>query len=469
MFQSFKGYYLLFANVLIGYIILSYTSSCKKQEILSKSNITFSIDTLVFDTIFTTVGSATQQFKIYNPDKKGVIIEEIEIMGGKNSPFRVNVDGVSGTTFTNLSVNGNDSLYVFVDVKLKVNNASQPLVIEDSIRVKTNGKNQYLQLMVWGQDAYFHYREILEESVWKNDKPHVIIDYAAVDSANSLTIPAGTKIHLHKNSMFWVYKGEIHINGTIDNNVVIQGDRLDAFYKTVSGQYYGVYLHEALPSTINYAVIKNGTAGIHITGSSPNTSAPTLTLTNSIIQNNARYGVFLFDNPYLKMQNCIVAKNESYGLFVLQGATYDITHCHLLNYSKSSSDGAAIAFKNNYYNQSQNATYISPIVGSIKNSIIYGFKKEEIVYDTISQPGVDIKPFFKSCLIKSETEINSDAFETIYWNQTPLFTDVTNNDFHFTSESILNGNANPSLSLPYDIEQVPRSPSTPDIGAYELE
>jgi hypothetical protein len=469
MSQYFKRSYWIIAAVLIGSIVFTFSTSCKKQELLSKSNITFSIDTLVFDTIFTTIGSATQQFKIYNPDKKGIMLEEVELMGGKNSPFRINVDGVSGTSFSNLSVNGNDSLYVFVDVKLKVNNATQPLVIEDSIRVKTNGKNQYLQLMVWGQDAYFHYREVLDESVWKNDKPHVIVDYAAVDSAKSLTIPAGTKIHLHKNSMLWVYKGEIHINGTIDNNVIIQGDRLDAFYKTISGQYYGVYLHEALPSTINYTVIKNGSAGIHVNSSAPNSTEPTLTLTNSVIQNNARYGVFLFANPYLKMQNCIVSKNESYALFVLQGATYDITQCHLLNYSKSSTDGAAIAFKNNYYNQTENATYISPIIGTIKNSIVYGYKKDEVVYDTISQPGVDIKTDFKSCLIKSTIESTTNNFENVFLNNDPNFTNVVNNDFHFTIESILNGNANPTYSLPYDIEQVPRSLISPDIGAYELE
>ena len=121
---------LLFSILLIG----GLTGSCKKSSGLSQSNVTFSVDTLLFDTVFTTLGTTTQQFKIYNPDAKTVIIQEVELMGGKTSPFRLNVDGASGIKFDNLSIEGKDSLYAFVDVKLNVNNQSLPLVVEDSIR-----------------------------------------------------------------------------------------------------------------------------------------------------------------------------------------------------------------------------------------------------------------------------------------------------------------------------------------------
>jgi hypothetical protein len=57
--------------------------------------LSFSLDTLVFDTVFTTIGSTTQQFKIYNNENKTLNIEEIELMGGANSFFRMNVDGIS--------------------------------------------------------------------------------------------------------------------------------------------------------------------------------------------------------------------------------------------------------------------------------------------------------------------------------------------------------------------------------------
>lgn len=82
------------------------------------------------------------------------------------------------------------------------------MIVEDSIRFRTNGVDQYVKLAVWGQDMYFHYSnfqaEIFDfnEGVWPNDKPHVIYGAAIVDSAKTLTIPEDTKVYLHKNSVF---------------------------------------------------------------------------------------------------------------------------------------------------------------------------------------------------------------------------------------------------------------------------
>ena len=462
-----KNRLFLISCLLFLLLTVGLTSSCKKSSGLSKANVTFSVDTLLFDTVFTTLGSATQQFKIYNPDSKTVIVQEVELMGGKSSPFRVNLDGVSGTKFENLSIEGKDSLYAFVDVKLNVNNQSLPLVVEDSIRFRTNGKDYYLNLVVWGQDAYFHNNEVIQENLWKSDKPHVIFGTVAVDSAKTLTIEAGSKVHLHKNGMLMVYKSSLHVNGTKDKPVIFEGDRLEEFYKNVSGQYYGIYFHQAQESTINYAEIRNGTAGIHVYSHDPANQQATLTLTNSIIENNASYGVFLFANPVLKMENCILANNEKYGLFVLQGATYYINQCHILDYGRDE-NSAALVLKNNYYNPTDKNTYLSNMEGTINNSVIYGAKDLELLIDTIQDVNVKINLSFNSCLIKWKDENNGSNFKNILWNLNPYFKDPINFDYHFESNSPLNGGGDPSLTNAFDIEGNPRSLTTPDIGAYEL-
>ena len=97
-----KRAYLLAVLTLILSGILGM-SSCKKAFNFSKDNLNFSVDTLVFDTVFTTVGSTTQNFKIYNPSKQPIQIEEVELMGGTNSPFRLNVDGEKGHFIRDLS------------------------------------------------------------------------------------------------------------------------------------------------------------------------------------------------------------------------------------------------------------------------------------------------------------------------------------------------------------------------------
>lgn len=446
---------------------LFLTGGCKKDTITSSGHLNFSVDTLIFDTVFTTIGSTTQQFKIYNPDKRTVTIDEIQLAGGSSSPFRINVDGVSGITHSDIELEGEDSLFVFVEVTLAVNGQTLPMIIEDSIRFRTNGQDQYVRLAVWGQDAYFHYQDE-NEGIWPSDKPHVIYDYAAVDSAKSLTIPAGTQVHLHKNSILYVYKSSLHVEGAKDNEVVFQGDRLESFYDDVAGQWYGIYFHEAQPSDIDYAIIKNGTAGIHTYSANPDNTGYTLEVTNTKILNHASYGIFLYSGSKIKMENTLVAKNGRNAFFVLEGGSFNINHCHLLGYGQSNEQNIAFAVKN-YFNH-DGSTFVGPVPeGKIYNSVIYGTQDDEFALDTTSLDGaVSLNFDFRNCLIKKSEASSHSMFQSIFWNTDPGFINIEEYDFHFTASSILNGNANASLSLPSDLEGNARSGSAPDIGCYEL-
>ena len=446
--------------------------SCKKNNLLSKKNLEFSVDTLVFDTVFTTIGSTTKQFKIYNKESKTVQIDQIELMGGQNSPFRMNVDGNMGTSMSNLRIEGKDSLFVFVEVTLDINSQTLPMIVEDSIRFRTNGKDQYVKLAVWGQDMYFHYSnfqaEIFDfnEGIWPNDKPHVIYGAAIVDSAKTLTIQAGTQVHLHKNSVFYVYKSTLNIVGVPGNEVVFQGDRLEQDYQEVAGQYYGIYFREALPSTIDYAIIKNGTSGVHLYSEDASNTGYTLTMTNTIIQNQARYGVFIYSGAKVKAENCIISKNGTHALLVLEGGDFNFNHCDLLGYGSSQNPAVGIS---NYFTNYQTAT---TNVGSINEGVLYncilsGNLSTELAIDTIQLSGVNLNFDFKNCLIKSEI-VQTDAFyQSILWNENPLFTDPTIYDFSFSQSSILNGNGF-TTSVSTDIFGNARS-NPPDIGAIEIQ
>jgi hypothetical protein len=165
------------------------------------------------------------------------------------------------------------------------------------------------------------------------------------------------------------------------------------------------------------------------------------------------------------MENCIVSNNDTYGLFVLQGARFDIKHCHIVGYGNSSENTAAVALKN-YYTK-DNINYVSPLVGKIQNSVIYGFKESELLFDTISSTST-INYAFTNCLIKSKDIYTKNNFTNIIWNTNPGFIDNTQFNYLFDLSSPLNGNANPSLSLPFDILGNPRSSTAPDIGAYEV-
>lgn len=468
----------LLIPLLFAALVVFQFSSCKKEQFFSKGNLSFSVDTLVFDTVFTTIGSTTKRFKLYNKENRTVKIEEIALEGGSSSPFRINVDGVSGSFHQNIELEGKDSLFVFVEVTLDPNNGTNPLVIEDRIRFRTNGKDQYVQLAAWGQDAYFHYsyisKDILDtnEGTWPNDKPHVIYGGAFIDSAKTLNILAGTDIYLHKNAMLYNYKGTLNIYGDYGNEVTFQGDRLEMDYADVTGQYYGIYFHEARESTINYAIIKNGTSGIHLYSEDPSNSGYTLNLYNTIISNCARYGVFIYSGAKVKAENCVIAKNGTHSLLVLEGGDFNFNHCHLLGYGSGDNVGAAVGISNYFSNSYTQTTTIGSIYeGKITNSVIYGNKEYELAIDTLSQGGVTLNFSFVNNLIRSETQFNQSFYQGNIWNAPPLFVSTTEGDFQWYSSSPLNDAASPlyPVTNPYttnsDIKGTPRS--GPDIGAYE--
>jgi len=458
--------------VVLGFSLWGSLSSCNKQVILSKAHLEFSTDTLVFDTVFTTVGSTTKALKIYNKDQKSLKIDAIELMGGAQSVFRLNIDGIPADLQEDLILEAQDSLFIFVEVTLNSNGGNQPLIIEDSIRFRTNGKDQFVKLAAWGQDAYFHYTNFqanifdLNEGVWPNDKPHVIYGAAIVDSSKTLTIPAGTKVHLHKNALLYVYKGALQIEGELGNEVVFQGDRLEQDYQDVSGQYYGIYFHEALPSSINYAILKNGTSGVHLYSEDPSNTGYTLALTNTQIYNEARYGVFIYAGARVKAENCLISKNGTHALLVLQGGSFNFNHCNLLGYGASTNP--AVGISNYFTNYQLEETYVSSIEeGILKNCVVDGNLKTELAIDTIQMTGVVLNFDFSYSLFKSE-QTYTDSFygNNIFWNKASGFNNPTERDFTFTLNSFLSNNGISSSVFNDILGQARNNP--PDIGAYEL-
>ena len=455
--------------------IVLFNSGCKKITGFSKGNLSFSADTIVFDTVFTTIGSTTRQFKIYNTENKTVTIEEIELMGGENSPFRMNLDGASGKKFSQIQLEGKDSLFAFVEVTLDINASVNPMVIQDSIRFRTNGVDQYVQLAVWGQDMYYHYSHLgagpnvldLNEGTWPNDKPHLIYGAAFVDEDKTLNIQAGTDIYLHKNALLYVYKGTLNINGALNNEVTVQGDRLEADYDDVSGQYYGIYFDSARPSTINYAIIKNGTTGIHLFDhhASNLSTDYTLTVTNTKVTNNANNGILIYSGARVKADNCVISKNGAFGLLVLLSGDFNFNHCDLVGYN-SDSQNQAVGITNHF--DIDGVTNIGSIhEGVLTNCAIYGQLASEIGFDTIGNTaGVTLDFKIQNCLIKKET-IGTDPFYIAgnIWNIDPQFVDVSLNNFKIYSTSPMTGTANnilfPTMSG-LNIEGVTSS----NIGAY---
>ena len=98
-------------------------SCVREDELLKESDIqlTFSCDTLTFDTVFTTLGSTTRQVKVYNHGKKTVRFKAVGLRGGHGSRFRTNIDGDTSMWVQNLEIAAGDSCFIFVRVNINPN------------------------------------------------------------------------------------------------------------------------------------------------------------------------------------------------------------------------------------------------------------------------------------------------------------------------------------------------------------
>ena len=368
---------------------------------------------------------------------------------------------------------GEDSLFIFVEVTLEVNNLTNPLVIEDSIIFMTNGNRQAVQLVVWGQDAYFHTSEIVD-GFWNNDKPHVIYGIAAVgfpdiDSGLTLNIPAGTHVYMHANSILYVYKSTLNINGAEGNEVIFEGDRLEQYYKDKPGQWDGIWLIHSENSVISHTIVKNGNRGIWVYKTNPGSSSNALTITNTESSNNAFSGIWC-DETVVVGENNLFADNGQYcGLFT-NGGIYDFGWCTFANYW-GFGDRTATCFKldNVIRNTATGAVLAKfPILNtSFANCIFDGSQPHEFEIDTAS--GVTIDFNFNHCLIRSDetSTPNSVFYTTIYKNATPGFSDPYDADFTLTSNAFSRnkGNGAPPFG---DIDDNPRS-GNGDLGCYEYQ
>ena len=192
-------------------------SACRKKDVLNNDpslKLEFSNDSIIFDTVFTSLGSATKRLMIYNRSGSKIRISSIVIEKGKSSPFRINIDGEPVYSAKDIDLEGGDSLFVFARVTIDPNNELNPFIVEDKIDFLTNGNEQSIKLVAWGQNAnyivadshtdgfpdYKIVADSLETVHWTPELPYVIYGYAVIDSYGELIIDAGTKIYFHANS-----------------------------------------------------------------------------------------------------------------------------------------------------------------------------------------------------------------------------------------------------------------------------
>jgi len=439
----------------------------------------FSTDSLLFDTVFVNVGSATLYFQVYNHHNRRINISSVSLASGADSYFRINVDGSSGTTVNDVEINARDSIFIFVEVTVDPVNQSLPLIIADSILFNTNNNLQDVKLVAWGQDANFihpnyedpesgiKFHVITENTTWTNTLPYVIYGLAVVAPDITLSIEEGASIHFHNNaSMIFLERSTLKANGSREHPIFFQGDRLEKFYRELPGQWGRIWLYPTSKDhEINHAVIKNGTIGLHV-DTIGSLERPTLTIRNSIIKNMSIAGLFA-QGSHVVAENLIIANCREHAALLTLGGTYEFRHCTFANYYSLQSRQTPSLVLNNYYEdingniQIRDFNYVY-----FANSIIFGSLQEELRFDLY--PGTSPAYTFDHCLLKTQMLATPPGFYNPIQNQNPLFRDVRENDYRLLENSPAIGAGKPEVSsmVPFDILGNDRSQRS-DIGAIQ--
>ena len=463
-----------------------FMASCDDDEAYTTSPsalLAFSADTIRFDTVFTTIGSATQLFKVYNRGDEPMMLSSIRLAGRGETGFRVNVDGLSGTEFTDVEVRDGDSLYVFVEVTVDPRNEDNPFLLRDSLQfLLQSGICQQVQLEAYGQDMI-----VLRGTVFSTDttltgeRPHVVYDSLVVDSNATLSLSEGVRLHFHNGAFVRVY-GTLKADGSVERPVVFRGDRLDRMfddlpYDRLDNQWGGITLSaSSFDNYLNHVDIHSGSWGIRCDSSASDRNK--LTIENSVIHNVAGNALSAVGGR-LWIGNSELTNAGSHCLKV-RGGDVQVVHSTLANFYPWAYRGAALSLSNEW----------CPLTrADFRSSIVTGYSSNELM---LMRDKVDTLAFnfrFSHCLLNIPADsigadtlpdgryyrvrIDSVEHEVSRITNFPFIdTDIFYYDFSLDSLSQAVGAGNPEDALNlYPLDRLGRIRSedeAPDAGAREL-
>jgi hypothetical protein len=478
--------YLFFA----GSVLLLLFFSCRKDPIINpNAKLEFSSDTVLFDTIFTTIGSTTKNFRVYNKNNQPLTIDKIQLAGSNGSTFRLNINGHQVNAMDKVEIPANDSIYIFVAVTLNPGNVNNPLVVQDSVVFLTNGNTQDVKVIAFGQDVHLINGEILKTQKWVNDKPYLVYNSMLVDKGQTLTIDPGSRIYFHKRSSLLVL-GTLLVNGTLEEPVSFLGDRLEHLYDEFPGQWGGwkenedgsVYLYGGLhfangskDNVIKYAIIKNAMKGIQV-DTLASLSKPTLTISDTHIENMSVAGIYA-QSSTIVASNCVIANCGSWCVALTLGGSYEFYHCTLSNNFGVGNRTEPTLMLNNFFIYNGTAYVYNLYNALFANCIITGSRQIEIEFintlNKVPVPG-QFNYVFDHCLVTVDTMNTSDATKwiNVVKNVNPRFDSLTYTHRDYSLDTLSpaqnQGNLFFAKFFPLDIKGNNRLSDTgPDIGAFE--
>ena len=458
--------------------IISCLVACSNEDEFTSSRdnrLSFSNDTLSFDTVFSNVPSASRSMWVYNKSGGGLRCG-VRLEKGNASAFRVNVDGIflgeiNNWQTSDIEIRKNDSVRVYVESTLPNASGKDPQKNDDDlVFTLESGVVQKVNIKAWAWNAkLLNGVEIHKDSVIQSDTPIIIYKGLKVDSGAVLCIGAGTTLYFHNDAGIDVY-GSLHCKGTAENNVVLRGDRIDRMfdylpYDRTPGQWQGVRLHpSSYGNEISHTDIHSSYNGI--VADSSDLSKTKIVLSHSTIHNCQGTGLEA-NNIKASIVNSQIT-NTLGNCVSITGGDVDINSSTIAQfYPFDGMRGMALYAKLNKNSKRLNVT----------NSIITGYADDVI---SITKEDTNTDWQFSHCILRTPKPTTEDStrmtnviFEDVTDTTTmgvkhfnKIDTDNLIYDFHLRDKSAAIDKADPKTSPTDDHDGITRD-EKPDMGAYE--
>lgn len=487
----------ILAAIVVSLMVLGMMlTACREDRLTfdTTAGLTFSRDSISFDTVFTGFGTATKRLMLYNRNDNAVRIDRVWMEQGDNSFFHINIDGENDLNrMGGMEVRGGDSLFVFVRVSVDIQQKDNPVLIEDKLHVLVNGSTATLPLTAIGQDVVLlrsaTHRKDTTDMVMTSAKPYLIYDTLSV--GGTLTLQAGARVYMHAHGVLHV-TGDLYADGTQAAPVRIMGDRIDRLFDSVpyayaAGGWNGIYLvpTDATPHTyrLNYTEITSGTNALVIEGQGAEgsmTPVHQLSMHNCRIHNHAGVGLWL-EQVSDSIVNSEISNCAAYCVYT-GGGEHVLMHTTVASYFNATTiriqstqrmDVPAVYINDRDSIYGKNST-------SLINCLVAGVRSSNLALvtaDTLGYTGSFVGNYLKADSLPVPP---ATADANIYWTkdeERPLFRqsfyrykEYKYYDFSLDSVSPARGIADSlsALAYPTDRRGITRTPY-PDAGCYQYQ
>ncbi len=445
-------------------------------------SLSFSADTIAFDTLISTVPSSTKTLAIYNRNKKGVRLSRAYLQRGGQSYFRVNVDGqylVDGQG-EDFQIPHRDSIVVRLEVTLPETGQDGPVGFEDNLVFQLeSGVLQTVHLTAGAQDAIMlRGLVVVQDTVFSSPKPIVVFDSLVVAEGARLTLESGTRLLFHDGAGLEVH-GQVEALGTLEAPVIFRGDRTDHLfpylpYDNTPSRWEGIRLYgSSLGNTFRDADIHSACYGIIC--DSTDLSSPSLLLQNSVIHNIGGDGLRV-ENSIVEVENTQISNTLGRCVSVYGGGCRFLHTTIAQFYPFDANRGDALYLANQDGEASRDLLYAHFI-----NCVITGYGDDVIMGNITEGQDYPCDYLFRNCYLNTVVSTDTARFSHVIYDndEQPLqreqnfrLIDTHNFLYDLTPDSLssIRNLASPDLLETLPTDRLGRSRTAdeaPDAGCYE--